>query len=281
MFNFKKKSLPTTTILIDSYAVLTGGQLIVNDTWQLRHAANNLAHVLAQAINQTNDPLDQALTEYMHIRALSLTPHKPLRTFDFTHETGASGAIWHHGAEYQLAIKGIPERILDHCDMSDNEREVIMMQLNAMSGKGSYIVALASGVIQRPIKHVNDLKKDEKLSFVGFVSLKLEMSSAARQCFATARDKGIVIYFATGLHPAAAYYLASQAGMVAHPNHVYDTRQLDTLNIANFITLISTAKVFARATTDQKQHILGNLKTVDQSTTAVSTLEQFQKLLAK
>jgi Ca2+-transporting ATPase len=280
MFNFKKKSLPTTTIFIDSYAVLTGAQLIVDDTWQLRHSANNLAHVLAQAINQTNDPLDQALTEYMHIRALSLTPHKPLRTFAFSHETGASGAIWHHGAEYQLAIKGIPERVLDHCDMSDNEREVVMMQLNAMSGKGSYVVALASGVIQRPIKHVNDLKKNEKLSFVGFVSLRLEVSSAARQCLATARDKGIVTYFATGLHPAAAYYLASQANLASHPNHIYDTRQLDTLNIANFVTLISTTKVFARATADQKRHILDNLKTIDQSTATVSTLEQFQKLLA-
>lgn len=279
MFTFNKKPRPTT-VLINSYEVITGDQLLVDDLWQQRHTPSNLAHVLGQAINSADNPLDKALTHYLNVRALSVIAHQPLYEFHFDHQTGASGTIWHHGPEYQLAIKGMPERILEHCDVSENERETVMMQLHAMSGTGSYVVALATGTVQRPIKKVSDLKKNEKLTFVGLVSLKLGVSSTTRQSIAAAKDKGISIYFATGLHPVATYYLANQLGMANKPGDVYDTRQLDTINPAGLLTIISTTNVFARASADQKAAILHALKTIDKTAIAVETLEDFKKLLA-
>lgn len=279
MFTFNKKSRPTT-ILIDNFTILTDDQLTVDTIWQQRHTPSNLAHVLAQTINLSGNPLDKALIQYMSVRALSLTNHQPLHDFVFSHQTGVSGAIWHHGAEYQLAIKGMPERVLDHCNMSENEREVVTMQLHTMSAAGLYVIALATGVAQRPVKHVSDLKKNEKLSFVGLVGLKLGVSSAVRQCMAQAASKGISIYLTTGLHPVSAYYLANQLGMASRPSDVYDAQQLDAINPATHLTIVSTTNVFARATSDQKEHIFNALKTIDKTTTIVKTLEDFKKLLA-
>jgi Ca2+-transporting ATPase len=280
MFTFNKKSRPTT-VLIDSFTVLTDDQLIVDTIWQQRHATSNLAYVLAQTINNpSEDPLDKALIRYMNVRALSLATHQPIYDFVFSHQTGVSGTIWHHGEEYQLAVKGMPERVLEHCDMSENEREVIMMQLHAMSAAGLYTIALATGTTQRPIKHIGDLKKGEKLSFVGLVGLTLGVSSASRQCMTQATSKGISIYLATGLHPVAAHYLASQLGMASKPSDVCDARQLDTITPAALLTIVSTTNVFARTTSDQKEHIFNALKMMDKTATTVKTLKDFQKLLA-
>lgn len=279
MFTFTKKSRPTT-ILIDNFTVLTDDQLTVDTIWQQRHVPSNLAYVLPQTITVSDDPLDKALTEYVKVRALSLPNHQPLHEFIFSHQTGVSGTIWHHGEEYQLAVKGMPERILELCDMSENEREVIMMQLHAMSGAGSYIIALATGITQRPMKHIDDLKKNEKLSFVGLVGLKIGVSSAARQCMTLAATQGISIYLTTGLYPVAAYYLANQLGMASRPSDVCDARQLDAVNSAALLTIVSTTNVFARTTSDQKEHIFDALKTIDKTTKTVKTLKDFEKLLA-
>ena len=279
MFIFTKKSRPTT-ILINSHTVITDDQLAVDDLWQQRHAASNLAHVLGQAITKTDDPLDKALTQYLTVRALSVISHQPLREFHFDHEMGTSGTIWHHGAEYQLAIKGMPERVLEHCDMSDNEREVVMMQLHAMSRTGSYVIGLATGTAQRPVKKIRDLTKHEKLSFVGLVSVKLDVASAARQCVNEAIQKGTAIYFATGTHPVTAYHLASQLGLANQPSDVCDARHLDTANMASLLTTVSTTKIFARTNDTHKLAILNTLKMIDKTADSVETLDDFKKLLA-
>ncbi|MET0980015.1 MAG: hypothetical protein ABWX90_02040 [Candidatus Saccharimonadales bacterium] len=279
MFIFTKKSHPKT-ILITSHRAIADDQLTVEDLWQQRHAASNLAHVLGQAITKTDDPLDTALTQYLTVRALAVVSHQPLREFHFTHQEGVSGTMWHHGVEYKLAIKGMPERVLEHCDMSENEREVVMMQLHAMSRAGSYVVALATGTVGRPVKKVSDLSKNEKLSFVGLVSIKLGVASAARQCVNTAKEKGINLYFTSGTHPVAVYYLANQLSMADQPSDVCDTRHLDTTKTADLITTVSTTKIFARANDTQKAAILNTLKTIDQTTVSVETLDDFKKLLA-
>jgi magnesium-transporting ATPase (P-type) len=278
MFIFHKKAKPTT-ILVSSFRVLSDS-LTVDSLWQQPHSASNLAHVLAQAVNTSGDSLDIALSEYMRIRALSQITYKALHSFPYSHETGHSGNLWHHGADYQLAIKGTPEHILQYCDMSENERESVLMQLQAMAGRGLHCIALAAGTLEHSIKHIGDLRKNEKLHFVGLVGLKLNASSVARQCMELATSQGVNVYFASGLHPAATYYLTSQLGMVRQPSDVYDTRQLDVTNAGETVTVISTKHVFARASATQKEHIFSAIKTIDEAAMEVTKIEDFMKLLA-
>lgn len=280
MFNFHKKAQPKT-IILTSHTVLTGDEMVVDAIWQERHATSNLAHIAGQAINLTDDPLDKALTHYMNVRALSLATHQPIHDFSFSQESGISGTVAHHGETYQLAIKGLPERVLEYCDMSDNERELVTMQLQAMSNQGLYIVAIASGITLRPIKHLHDLKKDEKLTFTGLVGLKLGVSSVARQLITAAADQHINLYLCTGLHPTATYYLASQINLAMQPSDVYDARHLDVIRPEEIITLVAGTNVFARATSKEKASIKTAIQAIDDTATVVNTIEDFKKLLAK
>jgi magnesium-transporting ATPase (P-type) len=280
MFNFFKKAHPKT-IILTSHTILTGEELVVNSLWQQRHATSNLAHVMGQAINSTKESLDNALTRYMSSRALSSNVHQPIHDFTFTQSSGISGTLSHHGEAYQIAIKGMPEHILEYCDMSDNEREVVTMQIQAMSSQGLSVIALASGIVLRPVTDIHKLKKDEKLSLTGLIGLKLGVSSRAWQCVNEAAARGVTLYLCTGLHPTAAYYLASQVGLATQPRDVYDARQLDVVRPEELITLVASTNIFARAFKDHRNRVHTAIKTIDETTATAETIEDFEKLLAK
>jgi magnesium-transporting ATPase (P-type) len=280
MFSFFKKAHPKT-IILSSHTVLTGEELSVNSLWQQRHATSNLAHIMGQAINTTDESLDRALRHYMSTRALPLTVHQPIHDFTFTESGGVSGTLSHHGEAYQLAIKGMPEHILEYCDMSDNEREVVTMQMQAMSSQGLSVIALASGIILRPIKDIRKLKKDERLSLTGLIGLKLGVSSRARQCVTEAATQGISLYLCTGLHPTAAYSLANQIGLATQPRDVYDARHLDVVRPEELITLIASTNIFARAQKTERSRIQTAIRTIDETAVTATTIEDFEKLLGK
>ena len=279
MFPFKKR-VAVKTILITRSDVLTDS-LKVNAVWQQRHVPQNLPFVLSRAILlSSNDPLEFSLTQYLQSQADSVPSAQPLYSFSFDHHAGVSGNIWHKGADYQIDIKGMPERVLELCDMSENERESIMLQVQAMSSKGLYVIALASGASRRSVKQMSDLAAKEKLSFAGLIGLRLEVSPAARQCMQMTKTKNIAVYLTTGLHPTVAYYLSKEVELANRPNDVFDMRRAEITHREQMHTIVDQHAVFARASSQHKNRLLNELKNIDPNTNTVDSIETYQKLLA-
>lgn len=266
-----------TTIFINGIESLTTGQLIVETSWQQTGKTNDLGGLLAKAINDPTDQIDIALHQYVSSHGLPLPTYKPFHPLSFSAESGVSGNIWHHGTEYSPVVKGMPERILELCDMSDNERESIMIQLHAMSATGNIIIALATGLVTYPVKDTEHLKHNDKLAFVGFISLRATLLPEAKR-LTTNTDASI--YLATGQHPAATQAIAKQLGLANSPHVVYDARRLDVMNSGEIAAVVASVKIFARATPEHKDHIFSTLKAHDKSAIHVKTLADLQKLLA-
>lgn len=280
MFMFTKRP-SAKTILITSSGVLTGESLLVEDVWQQRHVPHNMPFVLSRALVPTSgDPLDDSLNHYLQSQGSSLPTAQPLHTLSFDHHAGVSGNIWHLGADYQIDIKGMPERVLELCDMSDNERESITLQVHTMSGKGLYVVALASGSVRRSVKQLSDLKSKEKLSFIGLIGLQIGVSPAARRCLRIAHERKVAVYIATGLHPTVAYYLGRQAQLAHQPGDVIDMRRADITHTEQLQAVVNQHTIFARASSKHKKRILAELKNIDATATAVDSIATCQKLLA-
>ena len=279
MFTFKKEQ-QLKTILINSSRILTGSELTVDSVWQ-SSTDEDLMVVLSKAINESDDPLDAALHHYLRINSVVLPPHLPLHDAGFDHPSGISSTIWHYGADYQLVAKGMPEHVLEKCDLSENEREALMIRMHSMSAFGAHIVAVATVTVKHPIKNVGDLRMNEKLTFAGFVSLQRTVSDEARQLITAATHRGITPYLTTGQHPAAAYSLAQRLGIVSQLYQVVDARTFDVASDDNKTATLKTARVFARATTEHKQHISDILLDIDPHMTIVTTLDDLRKLLAK
>ena len=273
----RKKSLHPSTIYIDGIDSLTKGELRVETTWQQTGVTNDLGGMLVKAIVTPDDQIDGALLAYVQSRGLSVPTHKPFHSITFNPHDGISGNIWHHGTEYNPIVKGAPERILEHCDMSDNERETIMIQLHAMSATGDIVIAVANSLITYPFKDLRHLKHNDKLTFIGFVSLRATIAPEAKHILTSTTA---TIYIATGQHPATAFAIMQQLGLAGSPNDVYDSRRLDVMSNNDIRGLVTTVKVFARASQEHKAHILAALKARDKATADIKTLADLQKLLA-
>lgn len=279
MFTFKKEQLPKT-ILINSSRMLTSNELTVDSVWQ-SSAAEDLMVILSKAINESDDPLDAALHRYMQVNSIVLPPHLPLHDTGFDRQSGISNTIWHYGADYQVVAKGMPEHILEKCDLSENEREALTIRMHSMSAFGAHIVAVATVTVKHPIKDLGDLRMNEKLTFVGFVSLQRTVSDEARQLITAASHRGITLYLTTAQHPAAAYSLAQRLGIASQLYQVVDARTFDVASDDNRAATLKTARVFARATAEHRQHITDILLDTDPRLSIVASLDDLRKLLAK
>lgn len=279
MFGFKKNSR-TTTIIINGSDIITDGRTVLSSVWQQRHTPSNIGVVLAKTITTSDDPLDVAIKNYIDSHGMSLPSYQPSHRIAFNRHAGISGNVWHHGADYQVTIKGMPERILELCDMSENERESITTQLNALSGSGAIVVAVAAGMLDHEVKDLSSLKKNEKLSFIGFISLQATVSPEARRLIAAARATNIAVYLCTGQHRWATYHLANELGIAPLPGEVFDAHRLDVMNDRDVHDVVATATVFSRCSPEHKKQILAVVKTIDPSVKMISKIEDLQKLLA-
>lgn len=253
MLTFTPRRLrPKAALLITTSAVLTDGSLSVQSVWQPPRTAT-LLPVLLRAINSdSQQPLDIALSAYARMPS---TSHRPMRALSFNHIDCYSGNVWHHGKEYYTAVKGIPEDILALCDLTENEYEQALGQLRKMSAAGEQVVALADSITARPIESLKDLTVRQRLRLIGLIGLKPVIAPAARQQIEKLHKKGHDIYFATGKHKIAAHATASQAGIVAHANKVYDARRLRLLPKAHRHDILQEVRVFSRANPAYKDHI--------------------------
>jgi magnesium-transporting ATPase (P-type) len=279
MFTFKKQPR-IKTILINSSRILIGSEMTVDGIWQ-SPAAEDMMIIISKAINESVDPLDAALHRYLQTQSVLSPPHLPLYDTGFDRDDGVSSTIWHYGADYQVVVKGMPEHILEKCDLSENEREALMIRMHTMSAFGAHIVALATITVKHPVKNLGDLRITEKLTFVGFISLHRNVSDEARQLVATATHRGIAMYMTTGQHPTAAYGLARRLGLVSQLFQVVDARTLDVSAGKDRSALLKTARVFARADIKHKQHVAETLIEADPTTRTVNSLDELKKLLAK
>lgn len=273
----RKKTRQPSTILIDGLTSVTTNRMAVSATWQQRHTISTIGDILSKAINDPADQLDAALVDYISTHGLTMPQLKPLHSITFDPLDGISGNIWHHGEYYLPAIKGMPERILEHCDMSDNERESVMIQLHSMAATGNTIVAVATGLLHRDIKDLRHLKHTEKLSFVGFISLQMTVSPEAKRLLADAK---VATYLMTGQHPAATYAITKQLNLATIPGDVFNARRLDVMNVSEILETVANTKIFARATPEHKEHIYDAIKAGDKTVVKVTTLADLQKLLA-
>jgi magnesium-transporting ATPase (P-type) len=277
----RKKNNTVMTIFIDGLDAILDVQQTVSTVWQQRHAPSNMGTILTKSINASDDPLDIALASYIHAHTMSMPLYEPFHRIMFNRQTGISGNVWHHGNEYHATIKGAPEHILENCDLSENERESLTAQLHAMSSTGEAVIAIASGILPHPIKTVDTLKKNEKLSFVGFVGLRLTVSSSAQQLLAKAKQANITTYVATGQHQETACYVTGQLGIAVTPADVLDAQRLGVLNSDEIRKAILSINVFSRCTPERKKHIFSAIKAIDKSVATVTTFDDLQKLLAK
>lgn len=202
------------------------------------------------------DPTDVALLACAGKGGLHSAPlllERPL-VHRIAYEPELRYAATHHryGDRTWIAVKGAPERVLAMCTLDPWARRAELDAAEALARQGMRILALASACIDGAPDPSVPPPEPSGLEFRGLVGLvdplREEAIDAVRRC----AEAGIRVVMVTGDHPLTALAIARELGIATDEAQVVHGAQLEGATPEQLRAAIAQARVFARATPEQK-----------------------------
>lgn len=177
-----------------------------------------------------------------------------------------------HGSCH-AAMKGAVETTLAHCDRMQTpdgdvalDAPTVEAEALRLAREGYRVLAVAQGTMTPPCEATDTDGWDEAslppmtlLGLVGFLDpLRPEALASVLKC----RDAGIRVVMVTGDHPATAYAIARELGIVQDESEVVSGAQLASLDSSEtpeFLDTVAAGRVFARVSPLQKRDIVAGL----------------------
>ncbi|HPH13549.1 MAG TPA: cation-translocating P-type ATPase [Burkholderiaceae bacterium] len=175
------------------------------------------------------DPMEKAIQQFGH-RWLAGTEHVHdgrMPEFEYALSTDILAMTRVFASvspqEHLLATKGAPEAVADLCHLSDESRNDIRRQVEAMAARGLRVLGVARGRWLGAPALADSLpawplsQHDFDFEFLGLVALadppRPEVPAALAEC----RRAGVRVIMMTGDHPATARAIARQVGLSDRP----------------------------------------------------------------
>lgn len=258
-----------TTIATDKTGTLTKNQLSVTDLWQPHERAEDavLARCALLAVNTSkgklHDPLDSAVQRFANEHQVSqLKDYTLLASLPFDHRFSMSGNVWstHHG--HEIVIKGAPEHIIERSALTSKQQLIAHQTLKNFTSHGLRVIAIAKAKLPGAIESLEDVPK-KGLVFEGFLTVADVLRPEAKSAILAAKNAGVSVRMVTGDHFETAFSIGKQLGMVKHREHVFDSREMTSMNDATLASRIKNSFVFARVIPENKHRLLSILKKHD------------------
>jgi len=193
------------TIIVDTPHLTDGAQELA-EIWTLPATT---ATTLATAYHATTMSTRALMRGLHHVSGESTTiATQPA-------ETGSNDvewAAWHHGEELELTVTGSVPAVLNYCDVTENEREVIILAARRLSAGNHIVFACARG-----------LSKDTQLragalNFDGLISCLLHTYPGIPECIVQLRRAGKRVVYMTSEPEDIATYIGHACAIVDQPS---------------------------------------------------------------
>jgi magnesium-transporting ATPase (P-type) len=202
------------------------------------------------------DPTDVALLSFAHklgrIREVEIDREPQVNAIPFEPERRFAATFHRSGARTWTFVKGAPERVLDMCDLSRDERERLARAAERMAQRGLRVLALAEGPGPDGLDAADTPAEPAALTFLGFAGMIDPLRGGAREAVSACRAAGITVCMITGDHPVTALAIARELGMAERPEQVITGRELEALSAEELRGIVRERRVFARTAPRQK-----------------------------
>lgn len=253
-----------TTIATDKTGTLTKNKLTVQETWQpdhMPHSMATLAHMtVVNGSHKTHDPLDTALEEFLTKEQAVHDSGEVIVSLPFDPAVTMSGNVWQRESHITLAVKGAPEYVLAHSDLTSGEHEKAIAMLHHLTGLGYRVLAFAHTPLKKPVERFEQLPAKTRFTFGGFIAVADVLRPEAKRAIKAALDAGVTVRMITGDHQETAYHIARQLGMVTSRDQIFDSRRMSVMTDDELAKAIKHIRVFSRVIPENKYRILTLLK---------------------
>ena len=165
-------------------------------------------------------------------------------------------------------VKGALERLLPMCTTMATpskdvtlEHDLIEQQAHSLASGGYRVLALAAGVIEQAPGEIFTEEHLQGLTLIGLVGIIDPLRTEAKAAVAACRQAGIEVAMITGDHPATAFAIAQELGMVGRADQLVTGPELRlALDSGTIDQLTHMARVFARVGPHQKLDIVQSLQ---------------------
>lgn len=158
--------------------------------------------------------------------------------------------VEHDNRRYEF-VKGSPETVLEFCNVTDEEKQKLLADVDNWAKKGYRNIALAYKIEVR--------KKIELENFVylGFMAIIDPVREESKAAVATAKAAGVKTVMVTGDHPNTALCIAQQLGIAENEDEVIEGKALSAWQARGSDPKeIVGKKVFSRVSAEQKKAIV-------------------------
>ncbi|MFZ5444848.1 MAG: cation-translocating P-type ATPase [Myxococcota bacterium] len=256
----------TTVICTDKTGTLTAGHFELEVVEPMGDSASErqlleLA-VLASELEPI-DPMERAIDERALERGVDplavRSAWRLVRDHDFDPIGKHMSHCWHRtdGAVMRVAAKGALEGILEHCDVTPEERVDAEAANARLAANGMRVLALAVKDVPRVEQGRGE---DERaLRLVGLLGYRDPLRPEVKAAVAECRAAGIKLKMITGDHALTARAIAEAAGL-EHSDAVVTGDELAKLSPDEFAARVKQSALFARISPAQKYEIVKTLK---------------------
>lgn len=203
------------------------------------------------------DPLDVALVRKAKELDISLSTRDYERIIEFPFDSDRKFMAVSIKNEKQniLIAKGIVEKIISFCNLSDKEKEIILTQANYLSKDGFKVIAIAD-------KKIGEKSSSafSSMNFLGLIAFADEPSSGIKEAIKKVIDSGIRPIIITGDHPETARYVANRIGLVIDDDEIITGQELDKMGKWELKKALLKVKIFSRISPSDKLNIVKSLQ---------------------
>ena len=158
---------------------------------------------------------------------------------------------------YLTFMKGSVDSVLDISSIDSNMKEQILRENEKMAADGIRVLALAYREIEKgmPLSEV-----EKGLTFLGLVGMIDPPREEAYEAVKICMKAGIVPIMITGDHPSTAKSIAKRLGITNENGQTITGRDMEVLEPAHLNNLLSSVRIFARVSPEDKIRIVSALK---------------------
>ena len=146
-------------------------------------------------------------------RKIDEIPYDPVNRF--------SAVMMERDGQIFQFVKGSPETVLEHCDMTEEEKRAILKDVYEWALKGYRTIALAHK------ESTDEEKIDLKhFSYLGFVAIIDPVRQESPEAIRKAQLAGIKVVMITGDHPNTALSISKELGIASSDEEVMNEKEL-------------------------------------------------------